>query len=397
MKTDPADDAIAADLDPEAWKGCRILIVDDNEDNRAMLAMVLRRAGLTRLEHAADGAEGLEAVYRARPDLILLDVQMPNMDGLEMCRRLREDAVNANLPVIFQTALSGADERVACFDAGGTDMVAKPINRREVLGRVRNHLEKRLLIRDLSAYRKRVAQELAQARSMQAALAPKPKWLAGVESRLGLSIQSRFTPSSEVGGDLWTMFDLGDRAIGMFIADLTGHGVGAAMNAFRVHAMAIALDAAVKRDPGLFLTELNAALAGLLPLGQFATAFYGVLDFDARLLRYARAGAPGPFLGAADGASMLDTRGHFLAVSKKATFATEQCALPERGYLFLYSDALSEAPDAEGASLGEAGVGARCAAAFAGPPGERVNAVLAEFDSGERRTEDDLTAVWIEW
>ncbi|MEM6492697.1 MAG: response regulator, partial [Pseudomonadota bacterium] len=185
-----------------------MLIVDDVEDNRALLGMALKRAGLADVKFAKDGEEGLAMTYQLRPDLVLLDVQMPTMDGLEMCRRLRADPATAGLPVIFQTALSSDDERVACFEAGGTDMVAKPINRREVVARIRNHLEKRILFRDLDAFRRRIAQELAQARSLQIGLTPSRRALDAVEKRLDVSIQATFEPSSEVGGDLWTLFDL---------------------------------------------------------------------------------------------------------------------------------------------------------------------------------------------
>ena len=390
--------AAAPALDPEAWKAARILVVDDHDDNRAMLAMLLRRAGLGDILFAENGREGLRRVYDGRPDLVLLDVQMPVMDGLEMCRALRADAANAHLPVIFQTALSAADQRVACFDAGGNDMVAKPLNRREVVSRVRNHLEKRLLIRDLTAFQKRIEKELAQARALQAALAPPVADRDALAQRVGVLIQARFAPSSEVGGDLWTLFDLGGRRIGLLVADLTGHGVGAAMNAFRVHAMATALEE--RDDPGAFLTALNRALNGLLPLGQFATAFYGVLDLDAGALRYAAAGAPGPFLGGgADGPVMLDTRGPFLGVSPKAAYETRHAALPASGWLFVYSDAFSEAAPAQGgAALGEAGVGARCAeVAAATPPADRLARMLAEIDAGLRESDDDLTAIWVDW
>ena len=263
-----------------SWTDCRVLIVDDVDHNRAVLGMALKRAGLKDLVFAVDGQEGLAMVNQTRPDLVLLDVQMPTMDGLEMCRTLRADPATAALPVIFQTALSGDDERVACFDAGGTDMVSKPINRREVIARVRNHLERRLLIRDLDAFRRRLAQELSQARSLQVGLAPSRRALNAVEARIDASIQTVFTPSSEVGGDVWTLFDLGPRRIGLFVADLTGHGVGAAMNAFRVHTLVTGAPDAARNDPATLLADLNAQLCPLMPRGQFATAFYGVLDLD---------------------------------------------------------------------------------------------------------------------
>ena len=384
--------------DPDAWKSARILIVDDNDDNRQLLSMVMKRAGLRDLAFAADGVEGLDQVFAFKPDLVLLDVQMPNMDGYEMCRRVRQDEANIDLPVIFQTALTGSDERVACFEAGGTDLVSKPINRREVVSRVRIQLEKRFLIRELDAFRRRVAQELAQARSMQAGLAPPIKTIEALSDRVGARIQARFRPSSEVGGDMWTLFPFDGRRFGLLLADFAGHGVGAAMNAFRLHAMASALDADTLSDPGALLTLLNDRLCGLLPLGQFATAFYGVLDLEAGRLLTAPAGAPGAFFGGPGRApEMIESRGRFLGVSKKSTFETRAQDLPERGWLFAYSDALSDAVDHDGEKIAEAGVGERAAEAAERPLQERLSAMMAPLDSGAFDTDDDLTAIWIDW
>ena len=381
----------------DAWKACRVLIVDDVEHNRAMLGMTLQRAGLKDVAYAVDGQDGLAMIRQFRPDVVLLDVQMPTMDGLEMCRRLRDDPATAELPVIFQTALSGDDERVACFDAGGTDMVSKPINRREVFARIRNHLEKRLLIRELDAYRRRVAQELAQARALQIGLSPSRREIDAIEARLGLSISAAFDPSSEVGGDLWTIFDLGERRLGLFVADLTGHGVGAAMHAFRLHTLAHGSDAALKDDPAAFLSHMNRQLCALLPRGQFATARYAVLDLDAWTLRFASAGVPGPFLGDASGAQQLDTRGKFLSVSPRSAYETQEVALPDQGHLFIYSDALSDAESPEGGRVGESGVDAWRADALAEPRSERLAHVMRAVEEGGLRIVDDLTAIWIDW
>lgn len=134
----------------------RVLIVDDNEFNRKSLAVVVRRAGITEIAFAADGLEGLAMVERFKPDLVLLDVAMPNLDGLEMCRRLRADPAHAELPILFQTALDRDEEQVRCFEAGGSDFISKPIKPGECMARVRHQLERRKLFAELSSFRARV-------------------------------------------------------------------------------------------------------------------------------------------------------------------------------------------------------------------------------------------------
>jgi len=123
------------------------------------------------------------------------------------------------------------------------------------------------------------------------------------------------------------------------------------------------------------------------------------LDLDTRRLAFAAAGQPGPFLGDASGAvTPLDTRGKFLGVSPRSTYETRTVALPDAGFLFVYSDALSDAASPEGGLVSEAGVGRRCEAAAADAVrGARLAALLAAVESDQLDIVDDLTAVWIDW
>ena len=117
-----------------------ILIVDDTPANLALAVEMLERQGL-RLSVAQGGAEALRRVALAPPDLILLDVMLPDMDGFEVCRRLKAGAAAvARVPVIFMTALSGTADKVAGFGAGAVDYLTKPLQVEEVLARVATHL-----------------------------------------------------------------------------------------------------------------------------------------------------------------------------------------------------------------------------------------------------------------
>ena len=116
-----------------------VLIVDDVPDNLRVLGDILVKQGL-RVRHAPGGAYAMLSVGVRKPDLILMDIRMPEMDGKEVCRRLRANPATAAIPVLFLSASQDPAERVACFDAGGCDFISKPFNAAEVLARVSSQL-----------------------------------------------------------------------------------------------------------------------------------------------------------------------------------------------------------------------------------------------------------------
>lgn len=126
--------AKAADADRD---GARILVVDDQEDNVRLLADLLSLHGYT-VETALSGQGALDSVYRSTPDLILLDVVMPGLSGLQVLRRLRADPRFAMLPIVLVTALDPDTERINGLEAGADDFLAKPANGHELIARVRS-------------------------------------------------------------------------------------------------------------------------------------------------------------------------------------------------------------------------------------------------------------------
>lgn len=375
---------------------CRVMIVDDNEFNRKTLAMVLRRADITNIEFAEDGEDGLRKVERFNPDLILLDVEMPNMDGLEMCRRLRALPEHAELPVLFQTVLDSDEEQVRCFAAGGNDFITKPIRPGECVARVRHQLEKRMLFNDLNAFRSRLRDELKQARAMQLSLLPTPESAREVAERYGVVVHSHFETSSELGGDFWQMFPLDEHRLGIFIADFAGHGITAAINTFRLHML---IDQLSDRmiSPAGWLGALGAALKEVLPVGQFSTGFYGVIDTETDVLTFAGAGAPPPVVVIGNDIQHLDSSGLVLGVSRKGFYQDRRMPFPPGARLFLYSDALIEARDRNDQALGQENVAPLVSFGCERSPANPLETILEEFFlNRDRPLRDDLTAVWID-
>lgn len=128
----------------------RLLLVDDDLAMRLRLRDLLEREGGYELHDAVDGPAALERVHAVDPDLVLLDVMLPGLDGFETCRRLRADPRWREVPVIFVTALADVAEKVRGFEAGGVDYLTKPFHPQEVLARVAAHLQLAALRRELA-------------------------------------------------------------------------------------------------------------------------------------------------------------------------------------------------------------------------------------------------------
>lgn len=329
-------------LPRQAFAQVSILIVDDNPFNCRMLEALIKTLGVGHIHVANDGVDGLDAIARHRPDLVLLDVMMPRMDGLEMCRRLRADHGLSDLPVLFITALEDAKSRTACFAAGGNDVISKPIDTDEVLARVRVHLQNALLMAKLNAYRNRVRDELEAARATQASLVPTDEHLDAIRRRTGLSIQGVVESSSELGGDFWTLFEAGPRHLGVLAADFSGHGLPAAFNVFRLHVL---LSRMPRRTPppGAMMAQLNRELKALLKLGDFAAVFIGLIDLNEGTLTYAGAATPPPVLIDPQGqARFLEIGGPPLGAFSDPEFDEWCVPFPPGTSLLVYSDALTE-------------------------------------------------------
>lgn len=131
-------------------RGARILVVDDSPGNLEVLALALEDVGY-QIMFADAGVVALDLAARFEPALVLLDVNMPGMDGFEVCRRLQQDETTRAIPVLFLTARDAADDIIEGFSAGGFDYIVKPFRKEEVLARVRTHLERVQLLREVVA------------------------------------------------------------------------------------------------------------------------------------------------------------------------------------------------------------------------------------------------------
>ena len=378
-------------------KNARILIVDDTLTVRAVIAGYLRNYGYINMREACDGAEGIDIALAWNPDLVITDLMMPGMDGFELCYRLHSSPKTENVPILVQTALNKSEERSAVFSAGAADLISKPIDPQELLGRVRTHLEKRRLIARLSDFQRRMENELALARTMQESILPEEEDLARISTRYRVSMASHYEASIGLGGDLWGLTPIDDHRLLLYSADFSGHGVGSALNTFRLHSFIVG-GALKASSPAEWLSRLNTFFHKLLPVGQFATVFCAFIDFARGTFDYASAGAPPPILNAPETAGAfrpLCSAGYPIGLLGDAHYENATCAFPPGSTLFLYSDALIETPEPPDAVFTTQSL---CDFLQSLPPDaspdlckERVLAHLRK--TGMEKPEDDLTIV----
>lgn len=376
---------------------CRVLVIDDSPQVRHLVGSYLERAGIRNVFCAASGIEGLEMADRHQPDLVILDVMMDGaggVDGFELCRRLRLSERHRHLAILVQTASETAEDRIAVFRSGATDLLIKPILGAELVARVRAHLENRLLIQELEDFRTSMTADLDLARGMQAALMPKADVAGRLAAAAGFRAETHFQPSAILGGDLWTLQALDETRIGVGMVDFSGHGVAAALNVFRLHSLATRIPLSHRLHPSVYLGELNRYLTPQLPRHQFATMVYAVIDSRSETMTYAGAGAPGPLLAAGDAVHELDTAGLPLGIRADAIYQDHRIAFPEGASLLLYSDALVETPDRTGATLDSARLKAMVARCHR-EKGLPLTALLASFGQDRAPLEDDLTLLWL--
>ncbi len=146
-----------------------ILIVDDSPENLQVLSNMLATVGY-RVRAVTSGARALAAIEAAPPDLVLLDVMMPEMNGYQVCQRLKENAQTRDIPVIFISALSGMEEKLRAFSVGGVDYVAKPFQPQEIIARVETHVRSRRLQQQLEAANAELSRQLEAVNQLNAEL-----------------------------------------------------------------------------------------------------------------------------------------------------------------------------------------------------------------------------------
>jgi phosphoserine phosphatase RsbU/P len=388
-------------------KAQKILIADADPESITLLGEVLQSQGY-RVGYARDGVQCMDLITRMAPDLVIVDSQLPKIDGLEIARKLKNENGLHFIPVILSTAQHDPRTRTRAIEYGADDYLTKPISPIELSARAKSLLRIKRLHDSLEQRNSEISQinerleeayarldsELRLAQKLQTSLLPQS--LPQIE---GVAFATKFVSSGRVAGDFYDIFRLDENHVGFYIVDAIGHGVPAAL-------LTVFIKKGIKTKeihgntyriipPDEVLANLNADLISEdLSESPFVTICYCVYNTKERTLEYARGGHPYPLVIRADGSHIqLEAEGALLGIVEEK-FSSETIGLGSGDRLILFSDGIDAAAWSDG-STGQEAFTKACAEYHMLPlPDllERVSTVVFG-ENDERAVEDDVTII----
>ncbi len=364
-----------------------ILLVDDNPTNLQVLFQTLEGVGC-KLLIAKNGEIALSIAGKALPDLILLDIMMPDIDGYEVCRQLKASTATSGIPVIFLSALGDTEDKVKGLQLGAVDYITKPFQPDEVIARVNTHLTIHRLKREVDSQKDQLEHELKVVSEVQRKLLP--KLLPAID---GFRLAVHYETSRYAGGDYYDILELPDNCWGFLIADAEGHSAPAAV----LMAMTCALFRSYPgsaADPAEVLHYLNEHLCKVAE-PSFMTALYAYYDAKMQTMRIARAGHPLPmvFRNSDKKAIELPCPGVYpLGIEPyEIEIPVTETKLEQGDRFLVYTDGLTERFNLEENTYGEERLLSLLATDSTNDPQVVIAAIMADVEqfAGKRPADDD--------
>lgn len=319
----------------------KIMIIDDEEQIRKLLLRILSTAGYE-VVSASNGKEALEKLRSVSVDLIMLDMNMPEMDGLSFLRRVKESNIT-HVPVLMISGEHNPENIVESYKLGVYDFIRKPEQTEVMLKRVENGLK----IGEIINFNEFIRVELMMARKLQKYLFPEP-----IVSTDRVKIHTWSMPLSDIGGDLYDYVIYRDDRIVFFIADVSGHSISASL--FTAIVKMVFRNALQKTEnPGELMTIMNQELSGNLPIESFVTAFCAFFNPDTRTLTYANAGHPQPYFLSGDGFTQLDGNDSFLGPIVGANYETYSINLTGPSSIMAVTDGILDIVNESDEAVGD--------------------------------------------
>ncbi len=323
-----------------------ILVVDDDPINIQVLINHLSLEGYVVIQ-AAGSAETFKILDGFLPDLIILDIMLPGMSGYDICRKIREKFSSHALPVVMLTAKNKPNDIITGLNSGANDYLTKPINRDELIARVQNLIS----MKDSALYQSElniIKHELDLAIDIQKAILPEepPKMK-------NINFGVRYESTKKIGGDFYNYHAVDDNRIGIFIADVSGHGVPAAI----VSAMLEVVFSFFKRDynnPGILFGKINDKMVNYSH-GFYLTACYVYIDLEKKKLYHSNAGHR-PLLMWRKAEMKLIQDKIFdppIGMFPKKTFSVNEIDLKDDDRIILFTDGIIEEKNADKKLFGE--------------------------------------------
>jgi sigma-B regulation protein RsbU (phosphoserine phosphatase) len=352
----------------------KILLVDDDSVARGILSELLRHQGHEAVE-ATDGQLAWELVKGGDISFIVSDWLMPQLAGVDLCRKIRAATLNRYIYIILCTSKGARSDLIEGMDAGADDFLVKPISPEELRVKVRagervlslqqgladKNRELARINRSVEAAHRLLEEDLQAAAWMQRRLLPSPAVMAH-----GLRCEWRLQPSGYVAGDTFNLFAIGEHQVAFYLLDVSGHGVPAAMLSVTLSMLLTPDETAgnplkrFNRDSATF--ELLSPGEAIRVLNQrfpcqddrYFTMIYGLFDSNSSTLSLAQAGHPGPILISKTGETkVLGTGGMPVGLWPEIEFDCFEISADHGDRLLLYSDGVTECTNIHGEPFGE--------------------------------------------
>lgn len=408
-----------------------ILVVDDAPDNLMLLEAILDSDEFQNIFLAASAQEAYEYIgitrseKNAEIDLILMDIMMPEISGIDAIREIRRHEEYQDIPIVVVSARSETQDLVEAFEAGAVDYLTKPINELELLARIRSMLrlksetdhrkfheiELESLAKELEEKNQKLSgileelrEDLEAAGNMQRSMLP--------DKRLkvpGVNFSWYYEPCENIGGDLLNLVPLGNGKVALFILDVSGHGIQSAMLAVSVHRMLSAWEGensilrmadGSPRPPEVVADELNSEFMLHKNNFQYFTMIYGILDLENRTFCYCRAGHTPLLLQKNDGTIVVCAEGNVpVGLSEDCRYQQLNLQFGPGDRLILYSDGITEARRANSKEFfGDENFFSLLKNSRDLPTDRAMQKIIAEFKAwlGSTNPPDDITMMIIE-
>jgi sigma-B regulation protein RsbU (phosphoserine phosphatase) len=401
MKDEHASDAAAADDAPVLTEhAVSVLLVDDQPIIGEAVRRMLASQEDIEFRYCQDPTEAVGMAKEVETTVILSDLVMPQLDGLELVKRFRADEETRRIPLIVLSTKEEAATKAEAFGLGANDYLVKLPDPVELIARIRHHASGyiSLLQRDeafeaLARSQKILADELDQAARYVQSLLPAP-------TSERIKADWRFVPSASLGGDAFGYYWLDDDHFVMYLLDVSGHGVGSALLSVSVLNVlrSRTLPRTDFRDPGEVVSALNEAFRTQDHDGKFFTIWYGVYRLSARTLRWAGAGHPAAVFyedpRSDETPALLESGGPMPGVLPGLKYETRERQVPAGARFFIYSDGIYEVRDPDGRMRTHE----EFIAAFADKSSRTLDRILAFAEEAQGGSEfaDDVSLVQID-
>ncbi len=333
----------------------KILVVDDEPLNINILVELLKDK--YKMMAAKNGKQALKAARSAnKPDLILLDIMMPDMDGYEVCSILKEDSMTKDIPIMFVSAMNEDSDETKGFELGAVDYITKPISPTILQARVHTHLSLTQQASELKEahaliqqQQKRMQDELNVARDIQLSMVPKhfPTFDA-------IDIFARLEPAREIGGDLYDAFMIDSESLCLCVGDVSGKGAPAALFMAMTKTL-IKSYASSDLSTASIMTRVNDELCENNDENLFVTVFLSILNVNTGELKFTNAGHNYPYIIKDDKSlvTLKQKHGPIVAAMEGLIYKESTITLDKDDTLFLFTDGVTEAMNIDEELYGE--------------------------------------------